>query len=60
VEGSPWRTSFDVQIDLGTGLTKRERVLLFNSARRCEVYKLLTGELHFEYKLSGQQAAGDT
>lgn len=48
-----------MQLDLGTGLTKRERVLLFNSARRCEVYKLLTGELQFEYKLSPLQAAGD-
>jgi len=37
----------------------RERVILFNSARRCEVYKLLTGELRFEYRLSGRQAGGD-
>jgi hypothetical protein len=46
-----WHTSFAVQLDLGRGLTRREKAILFNSARRCEVHKLLTGELRFDYGL---------
>jgi len=50
-EGSPSHTHFTIHIDLGKGLTHRERVILYNSARRCEVYQLLTGEMTFEYEL---------
>jgi uncharacterized OsmC-like protein len=48
-----WQSRFDVKIDLGSGLGKRERIILFNSARRCEVHKLLSGEIGFAYDLSG-------
>ncbi|MBL7200155.1 MAG: hypothetical protein ISS56_08405 [Anaerolineae bacterium] len=51
IERTPWRTFFSVQIDLGEGLTRRDRTILFNSARRCEVYKLLNGEMTFDYRL---------
>lgn len=50
-EGRAWQTRFDVQIDLGEGLTRRERIILYNSARRCEVNKLLNGEIAFDYQL---------
>ena len=53
-EGKPWQTRFEVQIDLGEGLTRREQVILFNSARRCEVNKLLNGEMRFDYRLTKQ------
>jgi hypothetical protein len=49
--GKKWLTAFTIQIDLGRGLTKRERTILFNSARLCEVAKLLGGEKKFEYEL---------
>jgi hypothetical protein len=48
-EGTPWRTRFVVSLDLGAGLTRREQAILYNSARKCEVHKLLSGELEFEY-----------
>jgi hypothetical protein len=51
-EGRSWRTQFDVQVDLGEGLTRREEIILFNSARRCEVNKLLNGEMTFDYQLA--------
>jgi hypothetical protein len=51
VEDSVWRTSFVVRLDLGQGLTRREQAILFNSSRRCEVNKLLTGEMQFDYDL---------
>jgi uncharacterized OsmC-like protein len=51
VEGRAWETSFLVRVDLGGGLDRREQAILFNSARRCEVYKLLTGTLRFDYDL---------
>ena len=41
------RTTFLTSIDLGSGLTERERKILFNSARRCEVHKLLRGSFEF-------------
>ena len=50
--GHTWRTRFAVQIDLGEGLTRRERIILYNSARHCEVNKLLTGDLSFQYTLA--------
>jgi uncharacterized OsmC-like protein len=49
--GSVWRSRFQVQVDVGGGLGRRERVILFNSARRCEVHKLLSGEIGFDYNL---------
>lgn len=52
IEGRSWQTSFEVDIDLGAGLGRRERVLLFNAARRCEVHKLLRGEMSFDYRLA--------
>ena len=48
--GKKWLTSFKIKIDLGDGLTSRERTILFNSARLCEVTKLLDGEKKFTYE----------
>ena len=50
--GKEWRTSFNVRIDLGKGLSRRERTILFHSARLCEVTKLLKGEKNFAYELT--------
>jgi len=52
-EGQSWQTRFEVRVDLGEGLTRRERIILFNSARRCEVNKLLNGAMTFDYQLAG-------
>ena len=41
------RTAFVTTVDLGSGLTERETKILFNSARRCEVHKLLRGTIEF-------------
>ena len=54
VEGAPWQTTFAIELDLGTGLNRREQAILYNSARRCEVHRLLTGGMDFEYRLTGQ------
>jgi len=48
-----WQSRFEVQVDLGSGLSKRERIILFNSARHCEVHKLLSGEIGLNYDLGG-------
>ena len=42
-------TSFTVTIDLGTGLSRRERTILFHVARLCEVHKILAGKSSFKY-----------
>lgn len=57
----PSHTFFDLHIDIGAGLTKRERVILFNSARRCDVHKPLAGKLNFNYTLAESwHPGGDT
>ena len=50
--GKKWLTSFKIKIDLGNGLAPREKTILFNSARLCEVTKLLSGEKKFTYELT--------
>lgn len=42
-------TRFTIHIDLDGGLTQRERAILINSARHCEVGKMLTGQIEIEY-----------
>lgn len=37
-------------MDLGSGLARRERAILFNSARHCDVHKLVTGDMSFDYR----------
>lgn len=54
-EETCWQTRFQVEIDLGAGLSRREQIVLFNAARHCEVHKLLAGELAFDYSLVGGQ-----
>ena len=46
-------THFVSHVDLGDELTARERRILFNSARLCEVHKMLRGEITFEEHLLG-------
>ena len=49
-EGKPWVTEFRVHIDLGSNLTAREQKILFNSARHCEVHKMLSGEFTVDFQ----------
>lgn len=44
-------TIFTSRVELDKGLTARERRILFNSARLCEVHKMLRGEITFEEEL---------
>jgi len=45
------KTTFLIETELGGDLSKREKILLFNSARKCDVGKLLAGEVSLEYQL---------
>jgi uncharacterized OsmC-like protein len=45
-------THFVSHIDLGEGLSPREQRILFNSAKQCEVHKMLRGEMSFEEHLA--------
>jgi len=45
-------------IHIGERLTKREQTILLNSARHCEVHKLLSGKIEFEVTLAEQPPAG--
>lgn len=53
--GRQQKTTFVTTIDLGSGLTDRERKILFNSARHCEVHKLLRGTIEFRETLVSDQ-----
>lgn len=46
-------TIFTSRVELDEKLTARERRILFNSARLCEVHKMLRGEITFEEDLVG-------
>jgi uncharacterized OsmC-like protein len=49
--GRKTSTSFVSHLDLGEGLSRREVRILYNAARRCEVHKMLSGEISFEEQL---------
>ena len=50
--GIKWLSTFKIRIDLDKDLTGREKTILFNSARHCEVSKMLAGECTFDYELT--------
>ena len=54
-EGRQASTRFVSHLDLGEGLTKREERILYNSARNCEVHKMLRGEITFEDRLRSHE-----
>jgi uncharacterized OsmC-like protein len=45
-------TRFVSSLELDEGLTPREQRILYNSARQCEVHKMLQGEIVFEEHVS--------
>ena len=45
-------TCFVSSLELDEGLTPREQRILYNSARQCEVHKMLQGEIAFEEHVS--------
>lgn len=51
--GRESRTHFSSHLDLGENLTAREQRILYNSARQCEVHKMLRGDITFEEHLVG-------
>lgn len=53
--GRQTSTRFVSRLDLGEGLTPREQRILYNSARTCEVHKMLRGEVVFEDHLVGAE-----
>ncbi|RPH50877.1 MAG: hypothetical protein EHM85_08820 [Desulfobacteraceae bacterium] len=44
--------AFSVDIDIDGHLTERERKILFNSSRSCEIGKMLRGQTEISYQLS--------
>jgi len=51
--GRETKTRFVSYLDLGEGLTSREQRILYNSARTCEVHKMLQGEIEFVEHVEG-------
>ena len=56
-ENKPSITVVRININLGNRLTPRERKILFNSARMCEVNKMLSGGFKFDYQLIPKDTA---
>jgi uncharacterized OsmC-like protein len=54
-EGRRAFTHFHSHLDLGQGLTPREQRILYNSARQCEVHKMLGGEITFAESLEDSE-----
>ena len=53
----PSITEFQIAVKLENGLTRRERTILFNSARACEMHKMLAGQFKFDYQLLPDESA---
>jgi uncharacterized OsmC-like protein len=49
--GRQTTTHFHSEIDLGEGLSAREQRILYNSAKQCEVHKMLRGDMTFDEHL---------
>ena len=49
--GNEPHTLFSVKIDIPSGLNERERIILFNAAKKCDVTKILNGKIDFSYQL---------
>jgi len=45
------KSLYSVEIELPAYLDDREKILLFNSAKKCDVTKILKGEFQFQYQL---------
>lgn len=52
MKNGPLETHFEIEIEIEGSLTKREKIILFNSARKCDVSELLSGKFEFDYRLS--------
>ncbi|MBR9981341.1 MAG: OsmC family protein [Desulfatitalea sp.] len=48
----PWCTDFDIHLDLDDTLDQRARTILSRCAAMCEVHKMLSGEMRFNYCLN--------
>ena len=46
-------TFTSINIGIGGKLDRRERVILFNSARSCEIAKMLSEPIDFNYHMKG-------
>jgi hypothetical protein len=49
--GAGTRTHFTSRIELDGQLDARERTILLNSARHCDVHKILAGQMSFDDEL---------
>lgn len=52
------KTRFVTSLDLGSSLGRREQAILYNSARHCEVHKMLHGQIEFQDSLADKPEAG--
>lgn len=51
VPGAGTRAAFANRIEIDGRLDERERTILLNSARHCDVHKILEGRISFEDQL---------
>ncbi|MFH2132275.1 MAG: hypothetical protein ABIK68_18000 [bacterium] len=50
-----WKSGFSIDIKLDAHLTQREEAILFNTAKSCEVLKMLSGSMAFGFHWVGGQ-----
>ena len=47
----PLNTKYRILVRVGPGLTSRERTILLNTAKKCHVGKILSGNSHFSFAI---------
>lgn len=53
-EDNPWQVAFSLSFDMDKDLSRRECTILVNSAKSCEVSKILAGNTSFEFHQNHQ------
>lgn len=47
----PFKSSYIIQLDFGSALSKKERTILLRAAGHCHVHKILESEATFDFQL---------
>ena len=47
----PFKSSYIIQLDFGSALSKKERTILLRAAEHCHVHKILESEATFDFQL---------
>jgi uncharacterized OsmC-like protein len=60
IKTNPFASSYQITINVGSELTRREQTILLNSAKFCHVHKIISGESSFNYIINDLEVCEKT